>query len=464
MGLHDRVMGSKDPKTGVVKYEPRPTSYNPPGYGMKWERPDDPNLPPNNVILKNDDYDNAVLMFELKKAGYYPKKIRTTFYAKGILPANYERTHNPWWAPSSIRYILKNPVYAGRYYALRNETVRKNEHGEDDMEAEPKTVRHDESYGTYMPTVVVRDPIITWEEHLDILESFPKAKHFAQRNAKEPYLLQSMISDENGHIYIGRRDHIDDPVWRYTSYDQHHSLQGNKIEAVVKDKVREIFTGTDQSFWERFVHLDKVNKPKLEKELSDKKKKKQKIIDAQTNLVKNLAALSSADFNPEAIKQANASLNTELGMIEKNITDVESQIAEAGAVAARISSFLTIKQQFTDVLNSDDSARWRELLVALDCRIKVLPAGKIPSPIYYDDTKRWQKMNDWLVDEESGEIVNHNNRFRTELTVENIKNKNSRKIVMFLYGGRKVQPEKIIEISEPLIENNAPYPVGLTCQ
>ena len=63
-------------------------------------------------------------------------------------------------------------------------------------------------------------------------------------------------------------------------------------------------------------------------------------------------------------------------------------------------------------------------------------------------------MNDWLVDEESGVIVNHNNRFTTELTIEGRKNKNPRKIVMYLYGGQKVQPEKIVAISEPLIENN----------
>ena len=436
-GLHDRVTEKG-----------KPTSYNPPGYGLMWERPNQ-NQPPTNVIIKDDNYDNAVFIFGLKLAGYYTKKIRKILYAKGILPVKFEQTHNPWWGEPSIRYLLQNPVYAGRYYALRNETVRKNELGEDDNEADPKTIRHGEDYGTYMSNIEVRDPIITWAEHLDILESFPKAKHFASRNAKEPYLLQGMIYGEDNHTYIGRHDK---KTWRYANYQESHSVHGDKIEVAVKAKVREIFTGTDQSFWQRFVRLDNLNKPKLEKELVDKKKKKQKIIDAQTNLVKNLAALSSVEFNPEAIKGATASLNTELAMIDKGITDLENQIAEADSVAEKVSSFLTIKERFATVLSGNDNTRWRDLLIALDCRIKILPADKSPS--VYDDTRRWQKMNDWLVDEESGVIVNHNNRFTTELTIEGRKNKNPRKIVMYLYGGQKVQPEKIVAISEPLIENN----------
>jgi hypothetical protein len=440
-GLAKRVQGTKT-------NPPRPTSYNSPGFGLTWGQP------PSDLIIKNDDYDNAVALFELKKAGYYPKKIRTALYAKGILPPNYQKTHNPWWSESSIRYVLKNPVYAGRYYALRSETVRKNEYGEDDPEVEPKTKRHDESYGTYMSNIKVRDPIITWEEHLDILESFPKAKHFAQRNAKEPYLLQGMIYGEDGHVFIGRRDHIDDPVWRYTSYDEHFSVHGNKIEAAVKAKVREIFAGTDQSFWQRFVRLDKVNLPKLQKELVEKKKKRQKIVAAQTNLVKNLASVSPKDFDPEAIKGATASLNTELAMMDKHIADLENQIAEADAVAEKVSSFLSIKKRFADVLNGNDNARWRELLIALDCHIVVYHSGgeRVTTSINH---KEMLFISDHeLIEIEKPPVWKENSDiFVTDVLPFN-------RMIMVLRGGRKVQPEKIIAISEPLIENNAPSPAA----
>jgi hypothetical protein len=322
------------------------------------------------------------------------------------------------------------------------------------MEAEPKTVRHDESYGVYMPDILIRDPIITWEEHIAILESFPKAKHFAQRNAKEPYLLQSMIYGKDGRVFIGRRDHIGDPVWRYTSYDEHFSVHGNKIEAAVKAKVREIFAGTDQSFWQRFVRLDKVNLPKLRKELVEKKKKKQKIIDAQTNLVKNLASVSPKDFDPEAIKGATASLHTELAMMDKNLADLENQIAEADAVAEKVSSFLSIKERFADVLNGNDNARWRELLIALDCHIVVYHSGgeRVTTSITH---KEGLSISDheWIEIEKPPLWKENSDIFVTDVLPFN-------RMIMVLRGGRKVQPEKIMAISDQLIENNAPSPAA----
>ena len=50
-------------------------------------------------------------------------------------------------------------------------------------------------------------------------------------------------------------------VFRYTSYDQHHSVHGQKIEEAVKTKVREMFSGTGQSFWQKFTKFFGIPSP-----------------------------------------------------------------------------------------------------------------------------------------------------------------------------------------------------------
>ena len=195
------------------------------------------------------------------------------------------------------------------------------------------------------PNIVIKTPICTAEERQAIITGLRNHKQFSRRNAQQTYLCFGMIFDEDDHLYTGRKM---GNVIRYCNYKQSHSIDG-KIEDAVKDKVRELFSYTDESFYQRFAVLDRANKPDLEAELSREQKKLDQIINQQANFVRNLSRISSDAFDPEAIEKASLNLKTDLFMANKRITDVKNEIAEADAVAERVASFLTIKERFIDV-------------------------------------------------------------------------------------------------------------------
>ena len=96
-----------------------------------------------------------------------------------------------WNTPTVLR-ILKNPIYAGRYYALR-------------MEAIDPTKRRSETYGrsserrleqeqwVHLDSFPVEDPLVTWTEWEAVQERLKLNKLHARRNAKKTYMLGGMM-------------------------------------------------------------------------------------------------------------------------------------------------------------------------------------------------------------------------------------------------------------------------------
>jgi DNA invertase Pin-like site-specific DNA recombinase len=445
----------------------KPTSYHP-IYGYDWDKKTD-------TLNPNENYQNRKLIVELALANNSLRKIKKILYIKGILPPNYGKPKkkggtydNPYWVLDTIHNISTDPINEGKYAALKCKNIRKN------YKEHAKCKRSKEANWYFMPNIKIIDPICTHEQRQTIIDQLPKHKQFSKRNAKEPYLFSGMIFGDDGHVYNGRKV---GNIVRYCNYKQSHSLHGNNISDAVKTKVREIFSHTDEQFYKGLVSLDAVNKPQLEAELSQKEKKREGIINTQATLI-----INPHGFSAEAIDKAKLKLDTDLHMIDKGIADLKSQIADADAVAERVSSFLVIKERFTDVLQSDDVGRWRELLIALDCRIVV--KKRVESPSRYtstinklnaagltesakslkwllsrsdDNPKDWQYLDDRVIDEETAEVVNHSRRFTSNLDVEQ-KGKDKYQVVMLLRGGRKVPSETMAAIVNPSIVSD-----GIKC-
>ena len=428
IGLKDRV--TKGGKDGI----PRPTSYHD-IYGYDWKRPTDPKLPPYNILEPDENYENRKIVVYLALEGQSLRQIQKLLFAKGILPPSYETTHNPYWNLNTLRAIAIDPINEGKYFALKCKNIRKT------YKEHAKCKRLKESNWYYMSNIEIIDPILIGEQRQQIIEQLAKHKKFARRNAAEPYLLAGMIFSEDNHTYIGRKEGKTSKVFRYTSYDQHHSIHGQKIEEAVKTKVREMFSGTDQSFWQKFTALDKVNKPQLTAELAKKKREREQIINQQANLL-----INAKGFNAEAIDKAKLKLDTDLFMIDKSIAGLNNQLAEADAVTERVRSFLTIKERFTDVLNNNDYVRWRELLIALDCCIFMY------DPYAFDkglcggiDDEMMAELNQPSAKWKDGDD------FSTDLPVPSRKKDEKYTAIMTLKGGRKIQSETVASISNPSI-------------
>jgi len=176
-GLHDRATLRKLP----VTYHKL--------YGYQWDKLD-------NRLVPNGSYDNVKLIFDLVLAGNgYHRVIKDL--QEHAIPSP---SGNPEWNKTALTNIIHNPVYAGRYFALRKQAVapkerKGNTYGNSSVRKIPLTD------ATYIPEIEILNPPITWEQRGQILEQLEKHQKLASRNAKQDYLLRGRIFCE---MHLGK--------------------------------------------------------------------------------------------------------------------------------------------------------------------------------------------------------------------------------------------------------------------
>ncbi|MBA7635060.1 hypothetical protein ES703_42660 [subsurface metagenome] len=170
-GLHDRAV-----KRGL------PVTYRP-IYGYDWDKQ-------NNRLIPNADYPNLKLIFSLVLHdgwGYTP--VLQELKRRGILSPSGQ----PEWNKQTLSSILRNPVYAGRFYALKVRSCEPTQRPKRSkrVNSSQKRLKLEEAH--YMPNVQVVDPPITWEQRGRIFAQLAEHQKLSQRNAKNDYLLRGVI-------------------------------------------------------------------------------------------------------------------------------------------------------------------------------------------------------------------------------------------------------------------------------
>lgn len=147
-------------------------------YGYIWE---------NGRFMPNENHANARLTWELALSGKRLQEICRELSRRGI-PTPSGQIH---WEKSTLHTILRNPLYAGRYAALRYERVepkRRTKHtfGKTSARLKPMEDWH-------FIDGIVEQPIITWDQFLVVQERLKLNQVNASRNARHSYLLRGLI-------------------------------------------------------------------------------------------------------------------------------------------------------------------------------------------------------------------------------------------------------------------------------
>ena len=150
-------------------------------YGMQWDKE-------RRKYLPDSSYENACLIFDLWFQSQKLDRVGAELLRRGVVTPR----GRPEWSSSSISTILKNPVYAGRVATLkyeRREPVarRRATFGKTSAKLKPESEWH------WLPDGSVERPIITWDQHLAIIERLKRNELNASRNAKHDYLLRGRI-------------------------------------------------------------------------------------------------------------------------------------------------------------------------------------------------------------------------------------------------------------------------------
>lgn len=145
-----------------------------------------------NLLVPDANYPTAKLIWELALSGMTLGKIARTLTDRGIATAK----RAPAWSRVTVHYILHNPIYAGRVYVLRYEVVEPKERRSAKSASRVKTSARLLPQEEWLPAynVKVQEPIVTWQQFLEVQETLTENKIRASRNTNHWYFLRSLIT------------------------------------------------------------------------------------------------------------------------------------------------------------------------------------------------------------------------------------------------------------------------------
>jgi hypothetical protein len=357
-------LGARDGMADKVKRDRKPTSKHR-VFGYKWagDRRLEPEYP---------DYDTIKLIFGLALIGATDYTIQKELKKAGKLTPK----GLPEWDRSSISFVIHNPVYAGRYYALKR------------LVAEPKK-RLGNTYGNssarnvplseavYLPEVEIVNPPITWEQYLQILERRKVNQKLSSRNGKREYLLRGFIHCETHYgkqgrprVYFGK-PHYDSYIYRCgVGGCAHPNLNGPEYEERVKQYTRWALELEPEEFYKQIGSQENVDQTKesLEKELSGLDGKYNNNLNRETEL-ENRDLLGQV--HPEVYRRLKSSLQSERLWIEQRREAIEQQLDQLKQQAEIASTWWELREQVTGKVDQLTSAEWRELFIALNLEVHV---------------------------------------------------------------------------------------------
>jgi hypothetical protein len=351
-GLHDRAVKRRLP-TSRHKL-----------YGYRWQD--------ERRLVPDENWPSLKLIFDMLLEGATYNINIQELKKRGILSPSGASE----WNKAALSNFVHNPVYAGRYYALKKEatqpiTRRGKTYGNSSQRRLPLQQWH------YLPEIEITNPPVTWEQRLQILDQLDKHQKLSSRNGRRDYLLRGLIVCETHQGKKGepRRYHGQPhrDSWRYTcpvGGCAHAYLNGPKLEEAVKTQVWWLINLQPDEFYEHINN--KCNKEEVEqslqKELLSLEAKYNRNINAETELEnRNLLGLE----HPEVYRRLKTRFQDERIWIEERKVALLQEQSQLDFETAAAMSLKQIQAKVGDRLNRLTKAEWRELFIALNLEIHI---------------------------------------------------------------------------------------------
>ena len=260
-----------------------PVTFRPP-YGYQWDKETASLMPDNN-------YPNVKYILDMAIEGRSYDYIIAKLEQRGITSPGGQTN----WNKHTIARIIRNPVYAGKYYAFKSQAavpISKNEnHHSKKVKSSVRYLPPDQWH--YIPDITIINPPITEQQHTLLLAQLKIRQAQAKRNAKREYLLRGMIVCMTHIGKEGRpRTYHGQPhrnSWRYTcpvgGCESPH-IDGPYIEWLAKEYIRRLFAFSDKEFYSLLI--DNGNSERTEQEIKSELKK---LENEDDKLVNNLAKI-----------------------------------------------------------------------------------------------------------------------------------------------------------------------------
>lgn len=361
-GLHDRAVKDR-----------LPTSHHK-VFGYEWDSKTPEELKLSRRLVPDENSPTLKLIFDMALEGKTYDPIIKELKKRAILsPDGMDK-----WVKATISSILHNPVYAGRYYALKKEAVQ------------PVT-RKGVTYGNsscrklpleqaeYLPEIEVVNPPITWEQRGQILHQLEVHQKLAKRNGRADYLLRGFIfcGTHRGKKGEPRRYHGQPHYdsWRYVcpvGGCAYPFLKGPELEELVKLYTDMVINCQPDEFYERISNQQ--NRDDLEQSLKDElhslERQDNTITNGETQLLLD-KDIYKKDISEEAFRRALSMLQAKRQWIGERTQTINEQLAQLDRQAEAVASLEQIQAKVRGRIDKLSKAEWRELFMALNLEIHI---------------------------------------------------------------------------------------------
>ena len=301
-------------------------------------------------------------------------------------------TGNPVWSKSTLREIARNPLYAGRYYALKRQAVEpvkrapcsKRQYGKTSHRYLPL------NEGVYLPEVEIVNPPTTWEEQTQLLRQAKQRQTLSKRNAKRDYMLRGLIFCDT---HLGKRGQ---PL-RYNgsafngSYGYRcpiggcskQKLNGPTIEAWVKRETKVLLSTAEMEdgYFEAMAGTDsiKATEESLRQELLSLQGKHNRSVNAEA-VLEERSLLGKVDT--EVYERIKLRFRAERQWIADRRDEILKQLEHLNRQAEAEDVLEELYQKFWHRFDTLSNTEWRDLLLLLNVEVHVKPASSITDHNY----------------------------------------------------------------------------------
>ena len=364
-GLRDRAMIRRLPVTGQAPY----------GYQLRYELKGATKVP---VAFEPTPqaYPIVSRIWELALDGTPIRGICRHLVGHGI-PAPKGGTA---WNPPTVLRILKNPIYGGRYYALRSEAQEPSRRKGVTHGKSSERRRTPEDW-VFLEDFKIESPIVTWPQWEAVQERLRLNKAQARRNAKRTYVLSGMLfCGEDGwrlqvdgrynrrsHVYLcphRQRKSLGGPGC------SSHQLHGLTVEETVWDQVSQFLSDphTFMAEMERQRGAHDGGQAGAEKQIKGLETKLRNVDRMETELVglKLRGQVSDVAFDRQS-----ALLRAERSYYEDEIERQKETLATSKQCNDALASLAEVRAAMIENLDSATPEDRRWVLQSLDTRVTV---------------------------------------------------------------------------------------------
>jgi len=342
-----------------------PVTFKAP-YGYTWDKE-------SKRLTPNDNYDTAKQIITWSIDGKSYDWIISELKRLAIpRPSGPGSDGDITWNKHTISTIIRNPVYAGRYYAFKSE-AREPKKRNGGTYGKSSVTRLPQAQWHHIPEIEVMNPIITLAQRTLLLNKLEKRQKLSSRNAKRNYLLRGFIVCEthkgkggNPRRYHGQPHH---ESYRYTcpvggcdlSY-----LPGPFVDKLAKALVTNlIMTYTPDNFYKTLFESEKQRDFTAE----------QKQLEIEYEKVTNkMARLEDSNIDgkvdPEAYQRLKAQYTTQ----RQGIKDRQNATLDEMALLARKKEANQSWMRLT-AQNKEAILTWLQLTDRFEKRLRGGPSG-----------------------------------------------------------------------------------------